>query len=182
MRKYLLLTGSLACVLAIPSIGRAQALPTATAHGFLQGGGGFAYAKPDYGQKAIQGITAFADFDFSPHLGVEAAFHYVSLFTPEDLGENSFVVGPRYVYRKGRFAPYAKLVAGVGDLVIQESADNPGRYSGTYFMYAFGGGLDIQATHHLVVRAIDAEYQEWPGLGNGLTPFVATVGVAYRFR
>jgi len=182
MLKTLMMFGSLACALSITSSGRAQALPTATARGYLQAGGGYAYGKPDYGDKAIQGISGFADFDFSQHFGVEAAFHYVSIITPTDLGENTFLIGPRYVYRKGRFAPYAKLMLGRGDLVIQETEDNPGKYSGNYFIYAIGGGLDIGITNHLVVRAFDLEYQEWPGLGSGLTPSVATAGIAYRFR
>ena len=177
-----MMMGSLLCAISIPSSGQAQALPTATARGDLQVGGGYAFGKPDYGNKAIQGISGFADFDFSTHYGVEAAIHYASIITPEDLGENTFLVGPRYVFRKGRFAPYGKLLIGRGDLVIQESADNPGRYSGNYLMYAIGGGLDIALTRHLVVRAIDFEYQEWPNLGNGLTPVMATVGFAYRFR
>jgi hypothetical protein len=163
-------------------MGHTQALPTAVGHGNLQAGVGWSLAGPDYGQKNIQGVTGFADFDFTAHIGVEADVHYIALETPEDLAENTYEIGPRYVYRKGRFAPYGKFVAGLGDLVIQETQDNPGKYSGTYFMYGFGGGLDILASHHIVVRAIDFEYQRWPSLGNGLSPWVGTVGVAYRFR
>ena len=182
MLKTLMTIGSLAGVLSLTSIGYAQALPTATGHGSLQAGGGFSLAMPDYGQKNIKGISAFGDFDFTPHIGVEADIHYVALITPTDLAENTYEIGPRYVYRKGRFAPYAKVMGGLGDLVIQETEDNPGRYSGTYFMYSFGGGLDILVPHHIVIRAMDVEIQRWPNLGNGLTPTVFTVGAAYRFR
>lgn len=182
MLKTLVKIGSLACLLSFSVIGHAQALPTATGHGGLQVGGGWSLAVPDYGDSNIQGISAFADLDFTVHFGVEADIHYVALVTPTDLAENTYEAGPRYVYRKGRFAPYAKAVAGLGALVIQETADNVGRYSGNYFMYGFGGGLDILVNRHITVRAIDFEAQRWPGLGNGLSPYVGTVGVAYRFR
>ena len=182
MLKTLLTIGSLAGVLSLSSIGQAQAMPTATAHGNLQVGGGLSLGIPDYGEKNIEGATAFADFDFTPHIGAEADIHYVSMITPTDLGENTYEIGPRYVYRRGRFAPYGKVLVGLGSLVIQETQDNPGKYSGNYFMYSFGGGLDILIPHHIVIRAIDAEVQRWPSLGNGLTPYVFTVGAAYRFR
>jgi hypothetical protein len=182
MLKTLLTIGSFAGVLCLSSMGHAQAMPTATAHGNLQAGGGLSLGMPDYGERNIGGATAFADFDFTPHIGVEADIHYVALVTPSDLAENSYEIGPRYVYRRGRFAPYGKVLIGLGSLVIQESQDNPGKYDGTYFMYSFGGGLDIQVSKHIIVRAIDAEVQRWPGLGNGLTPYVFTVGAAYRFR
>jgi opacity protein-like surface antigen len=182
MLKTFLKVGLLAGVLSLTSLGHAQALPTALAKGNLQIGAGIGYAFPDYAPKNIKGVSAFADYDFSMHFGVEADIHYISLITPTDLGENTFVVGPRYVYRKSRFAPYAKVVFGRGDLAIQESFTNPGKYSGNYFMFGIGGGLDIQATHHIVIRALDVEYQRWPNLGNGLSPTVVTIGAAYRFR
>jgi hypothetical protein len=182
MLKTLLTIGSFAGILSLTSVGHTQALPTATGHGNIQVGGGLSLGMPDYGEKDIGGATAFADFDFTPHIGVEADIHYVSMITPEDLGENTYEIGPRYVFRHGRFAPYGKVLVGLGELVIQESEDNPGKFSGTYFMYSFGAGLDIQVSKHIIVRAIDFEIQRWPGLGNGLSPYVATAGVAYRFR
>jgi opacity protein-like surface antigen len=182
MLKTFTALGLFAAMLGSASFAHAQALPTATGRGSLQAGVGVTLAEPDYGQKSIKGISGFITFDFTPHFGVEAVVHYVALVTPTDLAENTFLIGPRYVYRKGRFNPYAKLLIGRGDLVIQETNDNPGRYSGNYLAFALGAGLDIDITHHLVVRAIDVEYQRWPNLGNGLSPIVATVGVAYRFR
>ena len=50
-------------------------------------------------------------------------------------------------------------------------------------MYALGGGLDLRASRHFVIRAVDFESQHWPGYRvNGLTPFVTSFGVAYAFR
>jgi len=180
MLNKLLTIGSIAGVLAFASIGHSQALPTATGHGAIQVGGGWSYAEPDYGQKAIQGITIFGDFDFTQHIGAEAEFHYISLITPTDLGENSFLVGPRFILPRGRFSLYAKGLIGIGDIAIQEVEDNPQGGAGKYTAFGIGVGVDYRATRHVVVRG-DWEYQRWNYL-TGLTPSVFTVGAAYRFR
>lgn len=182
MLKTFVKLGSLTCLLSFTAVVHSQALPTAVGHGSLQAGVGWSVASPDYALNHIQGVTGYGDFDFTPHIGIEADIHYIALETPTDIAENTYEIGPRFVYRKGRLMPYVKAMAGLGSLVIQEWQDNPGRYSGNYFMYSLGGGLDIRATHHINIRAIDFEAQRWPSLGNGLTPWAATVGVAYRFR
>jgi outer membrane protein with beta-barrel domain len=181
MLKTLMTIGALAGVLAASSMARAQALPTATAAGNLQVGAGYTYAKPDYGTESIKGASAFLDFDFRPHIGIEAAYHYIAFITPTDLAEDSFFVGPRFVLPYGRVNIYAKGMIGDGDLVIQEQQDNVGRQAGNFFAYSIGGGVDIRATNHIIIRAIDLESQHW-FYQTGLTPFVLTVGAAYRFR
>jgi opacity protein-like surface antigen len=181
MLKTLLKIASFAYLISLSSIGHAQALPTAVAKGSFQVGGGFSYAHPDYTPKNIQGISVFGDFDFTRHIGVEADLHYITLITPGDLGETSYLAGPRFIYPKGRFKIYGKALFGTGTIVIQEVQDNPEGGAGTYFAYAIGGGLDIQVTNHIVVRAPDVEYQHW-SFQTGLTPTVLTIGAAFRFR
>jgi hypothetical protein len=181
MLKNLITFTALAGVLSLTHIGQSQALPTAGARNQFQVGGGWSYAEPDYGQKSIQGLTAYADYDFASHIGVEAEFHAISLVTPTDLGENSFLIGPRFTLRRKRLNFYAKGLFGLGNIDIQEVADNPEGGAGTYFAYGIGGGLDIQATRHINVRAVDVEYQHW-NYQSGLTPTVLTFGAAYRFR
>jgi opacity protein-like surface antigen len=182
MLKTLMMAGALASVLCLTSLGRAQALPTATANGSLQIGAGYTYANPDYGQKSIMGASGFADFDFGQHFGVEADVHYVAFITPLDLAENTYLIGPRVMYPYHRFKLYGKVLAGYGDLVVQEEQDNIGHPSGFYFAYALGGGLDVRATDRITIRAIDVEAQKWPNYGNGLSPIVYTIGAAYHFR
>jgi Outer membrane protein beta-barrel domain len=182
MLKNFLMIGAFASVLSLTAMGRAQALPTATAKGSFQVGAGYTYADPDYGQKSIQGVSAFANFDIGLHAGLEADMHYVALITPLDLAENTYLIGPRLILPYGRFKLYGKFLAGIGDLVIQEQQDNIGHPSGLYFAYAGGGGLEYRATDRINVRIIDVEAQKWPNYGNGLSPLVITVGAAYHFR
>lgn len=181
MLKKLSIFGSLAALFFTVSIGRTQAIPTATRQASAQLGFGYSFAQPDYGQRRIQGVTGFGDLDFGMHLGVEGDIHYIALVTPTDLAENTFLIGPRYNFRRKNFDLYAKVLFGVGNLVIQEQQDNVGHSPGHDFAVAFGGGLDIPVTRHIVVRAIDFEYQHWNYL-TGLTPTVFTFGAAYKFR
>jgi hypothetical protein len=180
MLKNLLTIGTLAAALSFSSIGHAQALPTATSAGALQVGGGWTYANPDYGQKKIQGVTGFADLDLGQHVGAEVEYHYISLITPTDLGENAIFVGPRFILPRNKFSLYAKLLVGIGDIAIQEVQDNPQGGAGTYLAYGAGGGIDYPIGRHLVARG-DFEYQHWSYI-NGLTPTAFTAGFAYRFR
>jgi hypothetical protein len=174
--------GCFACVLSLATWCRGQAVPTASrAIGSIQVGIGGTLTDPDFGQKKIESITFYADMDLRYNIGAEGVIHY-SVNTPLDISENSYLVGPRYVYRKKRFQGYAKALFGVGHFGLQ-AGSNPYPGTATYFAYAVGGGLDIRATRHINVRAIDFEAQKWPGFGvHGLSPLVGTIGVAYVFH
>jgi hypothetical protein len=173
--------GCFACVLSMTPLLRGQALPTASRIGAIQVGVGGTLTNPDYGQKNIEQITFFADYNFGHNLGVEGVIHY-SVNTPTDISENSYVAGPRYILRYKRFQPYAKVLFGVGHFGLQQgSFANPD--TATYFEYVLGGGLDIHATHHINIRAFDFEAQKWPGFSkSGLSPLSGTIGVAYVFH
>ncbi|HWB32233.1 MAG TPA: outer membrane beta-barrel protein [Acidobacteriaceae bacterium] len=183
MLKTLIRFGAFAGVLSLATFARSQAMPTATGRGQLQVGAGYTMGKPDYGDEYIGGLAFFGDFDLTQHLGIEADVHLANLHTPYDQAEDTYEVGPRFFWRKNRFTPYGKFMIGRGEFVIQEKEDNIGRSSSGSFMYSFGGGLDINFSHHITVRAFDFEYQKWPNFeAHGLTPAMATVGVAYRFH
>jgi hypothetical protein len=178
------LIGCFACVLGLTTWSHAQAVPTATRSSSLQLGGGFTYARPDFGSKSIEGLTIYGDFDFSRHLGIEGDIHFINLITPTDISENSYLIGPRYHFRYRRFTPYAKALFGFGRFGYQ-APNQFGTPASTfnYGAYSLGGGVDLRATKHLNVRAFDFEYQKWPSFGkSGITPIVMTVGVAYAFR
>jgi len=161
-----------------------QALPTATRNGLLQAGGGITSAQTDEFTPRITGITGYVGLDFTKHLGIEADIHMLSIITPQDFVEKSYLLGARYVWHHGRLNPYIRVMGGIGQSAIQQPSQTyvPGT-PGTYMVIAGAGGLDIRLPHHINVRAIDFEYQMWPNFPpNGLSPTLITCGAAYRFN
>jgi hypothetical protein len=160
----------------------AQASPTATRAAFIQVGAGLSVFQPDYNPGPIKGYSIYGNFDFTSHIGIAGDVHVVNVITPGDVGQNSYLLGPRFTMARGRFHPYAKALAGIGVFTFQPVYVTSSSSSSSHKMYAFGGGLDVRVKRHWNVRAIDFEYQRWPGFGaNGITPFGVTVGAAYVF-
>lgn len=148
----------------------------------MQLGGGFTFGHSDYAAKHTNGLSIYGDYDLVHNFGIEGDIHFTSLWTPNDLGENTYLLGPRYAYHYHRFVPYAKALFGIGQFQFQQGTYGKGS-SSVYGVYAFGGGLDIRTGHHINIRAFDYEYQRWPNFApNGLSPYTITLGAAYRFR
>jgi hypothetical protein len=187
LKRFFSITSIVFLLWANAHVSRAQAVPTATRTGSIQLGAGYSFASPDYGQKKIQGYTIYGSYDFTRHWGIEGNIHQISVITPTDIGEDSYLLGPRYVFHISRFSrlkPYAKGQLGLGRFKTDYDKDSRKQnFSYTYKMYSLGGGVDIRATPHINVRAFDFEYQGWPGFAaNGLTPYVFTFGAAYTFH
>ena len=175
------LTGCLVCVLGLSTFSHAQAKPAASRSSSLQAGVAYSYAHPDY-NLPIQGLTAYADYDFTHHLGVEGDMHFLTIITPGDIAEDTYLLGPRYKLHYGRFSPYVKALFGIGRFQYQYPTYGKDT-TYTYGVYDFGGGVDVRASRHINVRAFDLEFQKWPSYrDHGLTPLVLTVGAAYTFR
>jgi hypothetical protein len=175
------LIGWLACVLSLTACLHGQAVPTASRISSIALGVGGTWINPDFGQSHIEAITFWGDFDLPHNLGVEGVIHY-SVNTPQDISENSYILGPRYILRHKRFEGYAKALVGVGHFGLQ-AGYNPYPGTASYFEYAFGGGLDVRVAHHINIRAIDFEAQKWPGFeANGLSPYSLTFGASYVFH
>jgi Outer membrane protein beta-barrel domain len=173
--------GCFACVLSLATWSHAQAVPTASRSGSIQIGGAATIISPDYAPTHIKGISIYGDYDFFRHLGIEGDIHF-SVITPSDISENSYLLGPRYSWHYKRFNPYAKALFGIGRFGFQQGYF-PAASSATFGQFALGGGLDVQATRHINVRAFDIEFQRWPGFEpNGLSPIVYNFGVAYVLR
>lgn len=175
------LIGCFACVLGLTAFSHAQALPSASKPTRLQLGAGFTYARPDY-STPIKGISGYGDFDFTRHIGVEGDVHIVSLWTPSDIAENTYLLGPRFKWQFGKLTPYAKFLGGFGQFKYQYPSQYPGPATYTYGVYAFGAGVDYHLRRHINIRPFDIEFQRWPGFQpNGLSPIVMTFGAAYTF-
>lgn len=169
------------CLCILPATLHSQAIGAASRGGILTAGLGYTSADSDQNTKRIGGVTAFATFDLNNHLGIEADYHYISVNTPQDFGENSFEGGLRYAYRVGRFAPYLKALGGYG-LAEYQGNDYIKPTSASYFEYGLGAGVDVRFRERWNLRG-EYELQSWPSFGvHGLTPKLLTVGFGYRFR
>ena len=154
----------------------AQAIPTAARTGDAQIGVGYSMAKPDYVQQTFQGFTAYGDFDFTLHLGVEAEFHQVFSTNGDQSYERTYEIGGRYFRTYGPMVPYVKAMIGRGDFNYPFGQTELG-----YNMFAGGVGADFKLGRYLRVRG-EYEFQKWTSFPNGgFTPQIVTIGVAYHF-
>lgn len=139
-------------------------------------------ARPDFDIKYMAGISAFGDFQYKAHLGLEAEYHYLNLYTPLNIAENTVLFGPTYRFNVGRMHPYIKVLAGVAtwkQLQSSQYATTTSRYYGTT---AIGAGAYYNVSRHIAVRA-ELEHQDWFTYSPySLTPDLLTVGVAYRIH
>jgi hypothetical protein len=151
----------------------AQAIPAASREADLQAGFGYTFAKPGYIQQTLQGLTAYADLDLTPHLGIEAEFHKAN---GGGIGQETYEIGGRYFRTYGRLIPYAKGLVGRGVFDYPNHGASP-----AYNMFALGAGLDVSLTHTLHLRG-DYEFQKWSSFQNGtIQPQLVTLAVAYHF-
>lgn len=178
--RFLLMVVLLAADGAVAA--QAQKLPTAEKKLELQAGGDFLYGVSDYGPR-IKGYGGYAAADFTRHFGAEFDIHQANRVT--NVYERTYELGGRYVLHYNRLNPYAKAMIGRG---VFNFPPYPGstqsRANLAYNMLAFGGGADYRLKRYLNLRA-DFEYQTWqhgPLLPNGITPYFASVGAAYRFH
>ncbi len=176
--KFLHLFPASLCLIPSATL-QAQAVYTANRTP-VQIGVGFTLASPDYGERFIKGVSFFGDLGLPRRFSLEGDIHYVSLLTPTDIGENTFLLGPRYtVLHQDRFNAYVKAMGGVGRFVYQLGYfQQP--HTDTFAAFSFGAGMEYRAGRHINVRAIDIEAQKWPNYSpHTLSPFVVTFGVAY---
>lgn len=188
---------ALATLFACGALAHGQASSTASRVADIQVGGGVSITNSDYVKNTITGYGFYGDVDFHTHYGVEAEFHQVS-DPNSSVYERTYEVGGRYHFGPyGRFKPYGKILYGRGvfnspvytysipvagcstNCVYTVVATN---FNLAYNLMAAGAGVDVSILPRLNVRA-DYEYQDWfsgPGLTNGLTPSMFTIGVAYH--
>jgi len=183
-----LLVAAVALCGLLGGVAQAQKLPTATAPGaYLAVGGtygGFNEEYPDPG-RVLGGFGVYADLNVRRHLGIEGEVRWLRQNQIYGSYETTYLVGPRYEVRRGRYSPYAKALVGGGKLVFPTLN---GKYSGygTYTAFAFGGGLDVNLTEKIKLRAVDFEYQDWPSFyyptvtQQKITPYGLSAGISYR--
>ena len=160
---------------------QAQAAATATGN-TLSVGLSYQNINPDYGPVRASGVGLFVNYDFSRYIGATAEVNLQTALSSVVFPERTYMVGARGEYRSGPYMVYAKAL--VGGASSSNNSDNPYLLNvGSYPLYAYGGGLEIRLEHHITLRAIDFEQQQWLEYHpNGLTPGLLSFGVAYRLQ
>ncbi len=185
------LVGLAALVSLSPSL-HAQATPTAIrGGGDIQAGVGLTFANGDYQNSAnsenIGGVSLFANYGFTHSIGLQADVHLLALYTPNDVSQKSYLIGPRYTYHRGKQAIYGKVSIGRATITYTEPQDHSRSNTFTspsqgFNVFAFGGGYSYKIKPHYNITA-DAELQKWPNFEpTTLSPILFTVGVAYVIR
>ncbi len=176
----------LAICLGLSRMTLAQAAPDADTGGIrLSVGGTVSGYELGYGQVKILGGAAFADFDTLRHFGVEGEARWLNFHLKS--GQNSpgadekattYLGGLRYSRYYGRFQPYAKALAGIGQF------NYPYNYATeTDLVVAGGGGVDYRLTNKIRWRAVDFEYQLWPQFTYGqMSSYGVSTGIRIRIR
>ena len=170
--------GLMAALLLVGQAAVGQNIPTAkTPDSYLAFGGDITAFQVDYGRRAMGGGTIFADMNPTWRYGFESEARYLRVNSDENVTETDYFVGPRVMFKPGRFRPYAKFLVGAGRISL------PFHYgSGTFFTYAPGGGLDYIMGDRMTWRVVDFEYQMWPTIGSWgeLRPYGLGMGLSWR--
>jgi opacity protein-like surface antigen len=138
---------------------------------------------PDFGpSQRISGVGAYADWNVTSRLGIEGEVRFLHFGGFGGESQDNYLAGPKVtVLRRGKFIPYAKVLAGIAQCNFPYQIG-----TGRYLALAPGGGLDYRLSHRVALRA-EYEYQLWPSApgisgepSHGLTPSGFSVGFSYR--
>ncbi len=158
----------------------AQAVPTASGPGsYIAVGGGISWFQADYGHRDIGGGVLYAEVNPHWRFGLEGEARFLRAHTAQDVNEANYLGGVRVaLLHPRRLQPYVKFLAGVGKITL------PYRYAhGSFLVYAPGAGLDLALNDRLSIRAVDIEYQRWPGFPYGrLSPYGVSAGLLFRLN
>ena len=159
---------------------QAQALPTATRSTNIEVGAGVLRLEPDYVDDPNYGIFVWADYAFRRYFGVEAEANFGGLEAKDDIGENTYFIGPRGTYHFRKATLFAKVMFGRGTITNQAYGFN--NASSSYNAYSFGAGVDYRL-YRFINGRVQYEEQKWPSFKpHTLSPSQVSVGVAYVFH
>ena len=137
------------------------------------------YGVPETSPYRTYGVGAYVDFKLTRWIQLEAEGRWIRFNPYIGITQDNYLLGPRlpiHHFRILRATPYGKALVGLGNMTFEYN-DAHGRFTDV----ALGGGVDMQLTKRISIRAIDFEYQLWPNWVNGtLKPYGASVGVGYK--
>ncbi len=192
MKRLALLCGAL---LLFSGIASAQDSPK------IEAFGGYSYLRANDGNTGenFNGGSGSLAYNFTPMLGVVADFGgYHWSQTGVDATAVSYLFGPKVALRHGPITPFVQALFGGAHIGFsgEDECDARVRREGdcenfssseNAFAMAIGGGLDWNATTHIGIRVIQAEYllTRFNGLGNNGSSTQnnarISTGVVFRF-
>lgn len=180
-RKLLFAAALLFACFCLPARAAAQAVYAAEANGLLLfAGAELSGDALQYGQRRMMGVTGFADADTRRRIGLEAEVNWVEFFQQENESATTYLAGPRYRFVLGRFQPWVKVLAGVGEFNFPAYTRLPSRGN---LVIAPGGGLDFRLGKRVRLRVVDFEYQMWPAFSTApVSAMSLRTGIRIRLR
>ncbi|MFP5211248.1 MAG: outer membrane beta-barrel protein [Acidobacteriota bacterium] len=137
-------------------------------------GGGVPQASPDH----LDGMGVYIDVGFTHWVQLEAEGRWLDFNEYRNISQNNYLIGPRipiYPLRFWKVTPYGKVLVGWASMNFEDNFA-----WGRFTDIAYGGGMDIQVSKRLSIRAIDFEYQQWPDwLNTSLHPYGYSAGIGY---
>ena len=163
--------------------------------------GGFSYANIDLGSQT----GAFSPtsrnyygfdlaFSFNPHRNIRLLLDTsVQLgettatpppgFTDVFLNTGQALFGPQFTFRRRRATAFANALVGVNATVLK--AHSGGLVIDvvrqTHLALGLGGGVDVNLTRLVVIRAFQAQYVPTHSSGHWYPQYVISTGVVFRF-
>ena len=156
MSRKLLLTLLTVGLLAVPAVAQ-----EAGEYAPIEVYGGFVFNNSELSQGTFStdetglGFTGGLTYNFHPNVGVFGEFSMQTGEFPDvdvDFDQTQFLFGPRFFFPSGKIKPFAHVPFGFQRMKF------PGAFSGTDFMWGFGGGVDINVNERFAIRAVQFDY------------------------
>jgi hypothetical protein len=129
-----------------------------------------------YGEQKLVGVSGFVDVDTIRRFGIEAEGRWLEFHQTNDVHAETYSIGPRYHMTFGRFQPYAKGMAGIGNFNFINNLAY-----GRYLVVTAGGGADYTLNRRIHIRVADVEYQYWPQFTfSSMTSLGVSTGIRIR--
>jgi hypothetical protein len=140
-------------------------------------GGMFSYYHLGYGSRNLLGGTVVVHSNFTYHAGVIGEIHWLELNQEQNVHNETYLAGPRYTFNEvHRWQPYVNALIGNGQFNFPY-----GDAHGGYLVLAAGGGFDRTINRRWLLRALNFEYQHWPGFtGSSFSQYGVSGGIEYR--
>jgi opacity protein-like surface antigen len=158
--------------------------------------GGYSYFRANPDEFNLHGWNASVAVNINEWLGVEGDFsgHYGSpsyygfSIPYTDISSLTYMAGPKLTYRAGSVAPFAHFLIGGARAATSAYGIS---LSDTALAAAVGGGIDIQVSEHVAIRAIQADYLMtrfetgpailFSGFDDRQNNFRLSAGIVFRF-